>query len=181
MAITFGFYNSVAGDRVYDAIQLSSLFDGVLIDGVFEDFEDALEVSENSGMDINVAKGKAWFDHTWTLNDAVLVLTVPAADIIYPRLDYVVLEVDASDSVRENTIKIISGDPYSVPVEPDLIQTAEVHQYPLALIAVAANATEILDADITKLVGSYLCPHVTFPNSGASTGGAAVLEVQVFS
>ena len=34
MALTCGFYNSVDGDRKYDATQFASLFDGVITDGV---------------------------------------------------------------------------------------------------------------------------------------------------
>ncbi len=36
MSVTFGFYNSVNGDRKYDAIQMSSIFDGIIRDGVFQ-------------------------------------------------------------------------------------------------------------------------------------------------
>lgn len=181
MAITYGFYNSVGGDRVYDAVQVSSMFDGVISDGVFELVGDALETTDGAGMNVIVGTGKAWFDHTWTLNDAALNLVISPADVILPRLDYVVLEVNASNAVRANSIKVLTGTPATVPVVPTLTNTSEIHQYPLAIISVAAGVTEITAGDVENLVGTAFCPFVTFPNSGATGGGAAILEVQIFS
>ena len=40
MAITSGFYNSVNGDRTYDADQFGSLFDGIIAPGVFPNVGD---------------------------------------------------------------------------------------------------------------------------------------------
>ena len=34
MSVTYGFYNSLNGDRRYDANQMSAIFDGLIIDGV---------------------------------------------------------------------------------------------------------------------------------------------------
>lgn len=36
MAFTYGFFNSLNGDRKYTAEQLSSIFDGLITDGVFD-------------------------------------------------------------------------------------------------------------------------------------------------
>ena len=35
MALTYGFYNSLNGDRKYNAMDISRLFDGLIKDGVF--------------------------------------------------------------------------------------------------------------------------------------------------
>lgn len=181
MAVTYGFYNSVGGDRVYDAVQLSSMFDGIITDGIFESIGDAFEVTDGaSGMDIVVGTGKAWFDHTWTLNNSALVLTVEAADLVDPRIDTVVIEVNASAAVRANSIKIVKGTPAAVPSAPTLTNTAEVHQYPLANIAVAAGASTISAGNISNLVGTGFSPYVTIPQASGG-GGADILEVQIFS
>ena len=34
MALTYGFYNSKNGDRKYDAVAMSRMFDGIIRDGV---------------------------------------------------------------------------------------------------------------------------------------------------
>jgi hypothetical protein len=180
MAVTYGFYNSVAGDRTYNAEQFSAIFDGIITDGVFEAIGDGLVVTDGSGMNVIVGEGKAWFNHTWTVNDAALTLLLADSDLVLSRIDAVVLEVNASNAVRANTIKVLTGTPASSPVEPTLTNTSEIHQHPLAYIAVGAGVSEILPANITDLIGTYLCPFVTVPQAGTG-GGADILEVQVFS
>lgn len=153
MALTYGFYNSVNGDRRYDALQMGKLFDGIIQDGVFNSIGDNFAVTANSGMNIFVGTGKAWFNHTWTLNDTLMSLTVEESHPVYSRIDAVVLEVDASSTTRENTIKIVKGESASEPVRPEMIHTDYVNQYPLAYITVGRNVTEILTSDIQNVVG----------------------------
>lgn len=71
MSVTYGFYNSKNKDRRYDAIQMSSIFDGIIRDGILQHVGTAMMVKESTGMMVNVGIGRAWFNHTWTLNDAV--------------------------------------------------------------------------------------------------------------
>lgn len=112
-------------------------------------------------MFINVGSGRAWFDHTWTLNDSLLPIEVPPSEVILNRYDAVVLEVNAEQSVRANDIKIVSGTPSSEPVYPILENSKTVHQYPLAYIYVERGATSIRQADVTSMVGKDATPYVT--------------------
>ena len=89
MSVTYGFYNSKNHDRRYDAIQMSSIFDGIIRDGVLQHFGTAMMVKESEGMMVNVGIGRAWFNHTWTLNDALLPLTLPLSEVILNRIDAV--------------------------------------------------------------------------------------------
>ena len=125
MSLTYGFYNSLGGDRKYDVLDMSKLFDGVLNDGIFMSIGDALVVTENSGMVVEVGVGRAWFNHTWTYNDSVLLLTLDPSDLLLNRIDAVILEIDASESVRANSIKIVKGTPATVPVAPVLTNSGE--------------------------------------------------------
>ena len=50
MAFTYGFFNSLNGDRKYTAEQLSSIFDGLITDGVFDSIGDILATVPGSGM-----------------------------------------------------------------------------------------------------------------------------------
>lgn len=161
MALTYGFYNSVAGDRSYNATQMSSLFDGIINDGVFMSIGDALVVSAASDMNVNVGIGRAWFNHTWTNNDAALSLTVEQAELVLNRIDTVVLEVNAGDDVRANSLKIIKGTPGSSPVAPTLSSSYPIYQHPLADIYVGAGVTSIVTANITNRVGTSDCPFIT--------------------
>lgn len=161
MTLKSGFFNSIASDRVYDATDMSSLFDGIINDGVFMSVGDAFMVSPYSEMTVSVGTGRAWFNHTWSNNDEPILVMVDAAEAIFDRIDMIVLEVNSSEEVRGNSIKAIKGTPGSVPVPPDLISTELVHQYPLAKIYISAGVTEILPENITYMVGGGSCPFVT--------------------
>lgn len=165
MAVTSGFFNANMvndlPDRTYNAEQLSSIFDGIVTDGVLSAVGSGLAVSAYSGMQIHVGSGRAWFNHTWTLNDAPITLDVTAAPLTLSRIDTVILQVDKSNGVRENTIIIKDGDVSSTPVPPTLVNTNDVHQYPLADIFVGSGATEITQSNITNRIGTSDTPLVT--------------------
>lgn len=153
MSLTYGFYNSVDHDRVYDATQFGSIFDGIINDGVFDNIGDLFAVSPHEGMEVFVGTGRAWFNGTWTLNDSNIALTMSDSHPIYTRIDAIVLEVNKNSDVRENTIKIVEGTATSSPVKPDLINTEFVHQHPLAYVTIPANASEITAANIQNVIG----------------------------
>lgn len=161
MSVTFGFYNSVNHDRRYNALQMSSIFDGIIRDGIFMSIGTAMVVKAASGMTVNVGEGRAWFDHTWTLNDSELPVKLEASELILNRIDAIVLDVDHRDSVRANSIIAIKGTPASNPVAPTLIRTTDHNQYPLCNIYVKAGVTEITQSNITNLVGTGSCPFIT--------------------
>lgn len=161
MSVTYGFYNSLNGDRRYNAEQISSIFDGLIVDGVFASIGTAFAVEAAGGLTINVGIGRAWFNHTWTLNDSILPLTAPESEVLLDRIDAVVLEVNSMESVRKNSIKIVAGTPSSEPVRPTLENEVNVHQYPLAYIYRKFGSTVITQADITNMVGTESTPFVT--------------------
>lgn len=161
MSLTCGFYNSLNGDRKYNAVQMASIFDGIIKDGVFATIGSAMAVTADSGLTVKVGTGRAWFDHTWTLNDTILPITAEASEILLDRIDAVVLEINAEEGIRANSIKIVKGTPASSPVNPEMINNDLVHQYPLCYIYRKATSTEITQVDITNAVGTAECPFVT--------------------
>jgi hypothetical protein len=161
MAVTYGFYDSLNGDRKYNATQMSRLFEGVISDGIMASVGQALVVSAAGGMVVNVGTGRAWFNYTWTLNDTILPLTVDAAETVLNRIDSVILEVNTDFAVRANTIRILKGSPAASPVAPSLANTATLKQVSLADIFVGANVTSINAGNITNKVGSAGTPLVT--------------------
>lgn len=166
MTLTSGFFNSVSLDRLYDAIDMSRLFDGIIYDGVFESVGDYFHVAPDSGMDISVGSGRAWFDSTWTYNDSEMILTVSASNPTLPRIDTVYLEVNKDTATRANSIDIAEGNPSESPVPPTLTNNGTIEQHPLAYITVSAGATQITIGYIQNLMGTELCPFVTGPLSG---------------
>ena len=160
MSLTSGFFDSFNEDRKYNSLQFSSIFDGIISDGIYATYGDYFLVSPVSGMNIKVGTGRAWLDHTWTLNDADYPLTVEDAEVVLKRIDTVIIEVDRSNSGRINRLRILKGTPSSVPVAPELAKTESLKQYPLADILVKPNAKEIVAADITNRIGTKDLPWV---------------------
>ena len=161
MSVSSGFFNSLNGDRKYNTAQMSAIFDGLIIDGVFASIGTAFAVKAAGGLTVNVGIGKAWFDHTWTVNDSILPMTAPEAEVLLDRIDAVVLEVNGVESVRNNTIKFVKGNPSSAPSRPTLTNEGNVHQYPLCYIYRKYGTAVINQADITPMVGTESTPFVT--------------------
>jgi hypothetical protein len=161
MSFASGFFNSVDHDRLYDATDISRLFDGLIRDGIFASIGDCLVVKQSNQMNVTVGTGRAWFNHTWSYNDALYPVTIPPSEILMDRIDAVVLEINSVESVRANSIKLIKGTPSSTPTKPALTNTKEVHQYPLAYVTVGKEVTSIRQADIENCVGTSVCPFVT--------------------
>lgn len=170
MSLTSGFFNSINHDRTYNAEQMAMIFDGIVNDGVYQAIGNALRVTAAGGNVLHVDTGRAWFNHTWTYNDAILVLTADDPHAVLDRIDAVVLEVNASSSVRSNSISIISGTSASTPVKPSMSTTDEtIHRYPLCYIYRKAGTSGITQANITNTIGTSECPYVTGPLSMISS------------
>ena len=161
MSVTFGFYNSLNGDRKYFTREISQLFNALIKDGIFMHIGTHFEVTEGEGMSVNVGIGLAWFNSTWTLNDAPLPISPEESDLLLTRIDALVLEVDESVGSRANAIKFVKGTPSAQPKKPALTNTAEVHQYALAYITIKAGVTSITQSDIENNIGMEDCPFVT--------------------
>lgn len=171
--LTFGFYNSINGDRTYNATQFAALFDGIFNVGIFSKIGDAFAISINSGMTMNVGTGRAWFNQTWTNSDAVIALTLDASEIVLDRIDSIILEIDNTAEVRANSIKVLKGTPGSSPVAPTLSQSNNLYQYAMANIYVGAGVTTILPENVTSLIGTNACPYVSgLLGSGQMLGNA---------
>lgn len=161
MSFASGFFNSVDHDRLYDATDISRLFDGLIRDGIFASIGDCMVVKQSNQMNVTVGTGRAWFNHTWSYNDALYPVTIPPSEILMDRIDAIVLEINSVEAVRANSIKLIKGTPSSTPTKPALTNTKEVHQYPLAYVTVGKEVTSIRQADIENCVGTNACPFVT--------------------
>lgn len=161
MAVTYGFYDSLNHDRLYNAQQMSAIFDGIINDGVFMSVGNQFHTVAGTGMQVIVKSGRAWFDSTWTLNDAEYPLSIDAADVLLTRIDAVVLEVNSEVATRANTIKVVKGTPASTPAKPTLTNTATIHQHALAYVTVTKNTTAITNSMIEIVVGKTETPYVT--------------------
>lgn len=163
MAFTYGFYNSFNHDRKYDAIQFGQIFDGIIKDGVYATYKKALLVkASNNPNEVIVQPGRAWFNHTWSYNDADLPIEAPQPEVLLDRLDTLVLDINSEDETRANSIIWVQGTPTSqIPQRANLIHTVTHNQYPLCDVYRKAGTTQIYAGDITNRIGSSDCPFVT--------------------
>lgn len=159
MAITYGYFNSIDGDRVYSADQMSEYFDGLVSDGVYESVGGALQVMASSGMNVNVQTGRAIVNCKWLKNDAVLSLEISAAHAVLNRYTAIVLRLDLVNRLMTITTK--DGTPASSPTKPALQNDASAVELCLAYVYVGAAVTSITQANITDMRGSSSCPWVT--------------------
>ena len=144
MAITYGYFDSINGDRKYNADQMSEYFDGIVSDGVFQSVGGALAVSAQStpDMSVKVASGRAIINSKWIKNDADITLPITAASTAYARITSVVVQLDPANRLIKITTK--DGTPSGSPVAPEITE----NELEIARITVAANATSIADSAI---------------------------------
>ena len=95
------------------------------------------------------------------LNDSLYPITLDASDVLFNRIDAIVLEVNANTTVRANSFKIVKGTPASNPVKPSLIKSEMVNQYPLAYITIGKGVLSISQSNIENAIGTSACPYVT--------------------
>lgn len=146
MSIKSGFFNSVNGDRVYNADDLNHFFEGITSDGVFKTYKNELQVTTNSGMTIRVLTGKAIVLDKYVEATAALDLTIEGGNAL-PRYDAVVVGVDLA--ARTGSIYVKQGTPASVPTPPTMTNNVNSKEICLAYVYVSANATTITADNIT--------------------------------
>lgn len=157
-----GFFNSVNGDRVYNAEQMSSIFEGLITDGVYEAVGDKLAVQSSGGMTIHVASGRGWCKKHWFNNTTPYQMTLEASDVTLNRWCAVCIKVDESDSVRDAKPSLKYSEYATAPVKPEPENSETVKELILAYVYIKAGASEITASDITDTRGnSELCGWVT--------------------
>jgi len=178
MTVTSGFFDSLSSDRLYSAAQMGSIFNGIITNGIYSEYLNAFGPVANDTMFVTIGSGRAWFDETWTYNDADVDIEIATAEPALDRIDTIVLEVNRSVSIRANTLKVIEGTPAGSPVPPTLVDTAEIVQYPLVDVYVAAAVTEIYTGDLTDRRGSVDTPwvsHLWMPDAADDLKGIVEL------
>lgn len=159
MAITYGFFNAIDSDRVYNADQMSEYFDGLVSNGVYEKVGNALRVTAGTGMAVNVLSGRGIIDCKWIKNDAAYEVTLTAAHVLLARYTAIVLRLDRTN--RLITIAAKDGTPASSPARPTMTDDGTVKELCLAYVYIGPNVTSITQANIIDMRASNLCGWVT--------------------
>lgn len=159
---SYGFFNSVNGDRVYNAQQMSSIFEGLISDGVYESVGNRLAVQPNSGMTIRIADGRGWFNKHWVENTTDHLITLEAADVTLNRYAAICVRVDDTDSVRNAVPYVKYGEYATTAVKPVMTRSDTVNEYCLAYVYIRAGVTEITASAIEDTrADESLCGWVT--------------------
>lgn len=153
--VTYGFFNSVDGDRRYTADQMSTYFKGLISDGVYEGLGSALVVTAGDGMTVNVGTGRAIIDCKWINLDGVESLPISPASPTQARYTAVVVRLDREN--RQMVLTTVDGEPAASPVMPEIGDD----ELCLAMVYVTANAVSISQVNITDMRGSQYCLWVT--------------------
>lgn len=160
MAVTYGFFNSLNHDRVYNADQMSYYFKGLVSDGVYESIGSAMQVTAGGGMNVQVGTGRALINTKWVENDAIMTIPIAAAHVTLGRYTAIVIELSIPDRLIE--IKAIDGTPASSPKKPTITkESSTIWQLCLAYVYVPPGATAIAQANIEDKRGSADCQFVT--------------------
>ena len=163
MALTCGFFNSINKDRLYDAIQFGQIFDGIIADGVYATYlKGMVVIASDNPNEVIIQPGRAWFNHTWSYNDANLPFEAPEPEVLLDRIDTLVLDVNLEQAERNNTYIWVQGTPSSQnPQPPALIRSVTHNQYPLCDVYRKAGTTMIYTKDITNRIGTSDTPFAT--------------------
>lgn len=159
---TYGFHNSVNGDRVYNADQMSGIFSGLITDGVYESVGNKLAVQPNSGMTIQIATGRGWFNSRWVNNDSEYLITLEASDVTLNRYAAICVRGDNSNGVRSTAPYVKYSDYATTPVKPTMVRNDTLKEYCLAYVYIGAGVSSITESDIEDTrQDTNLCGWVT--------------------
>ena len=159
MANQYGlFWNSVSGDRTYDADDFAEWLRKFFKTGVYNG---DLQVVPDTGMTVNVNTGYANVQGKVRFFDTVESFTLDPASGTYPRIDTIVVRSDESN--REITLEYVTGAYSGLDPQPTApTRTGGIYEIVLAEILVAAGATAINVADITdKRADDSVCGWLT--------------------
>ncbi|MDQ7095938.1 hypothetical protein REC12_20295 [Desulfosporosinus sp. PR] len=149
MAEKSSFFNSVNGDRKYQASDFAEFFNSLVTNGIFPNPSTNLQVLANNDMTVTVKAGPAWIKGYHYLNDSDLVLTIDVADGVLNRIDRIALRMDTVGRAINAVVK--KGTFASSPVAPALQRDADAYELGIADIYVGKGVISIVQANITDL------------------------------
>lgn len=147
MAIKSCFFNSVNGDRVYNAYRFAEYFASFIANGVFPNPSTGFQVMSDEGMKVKISPGKAWINGYFAINDDDVSTDIEVADGVQDRIDRVVLKYSLLS--RDIQLSVKKGVPSENPLAPELTRNLEEYELGLATISINRGVIKISQADIT--------------------------------
>lgn len=141
------FFNSVGGDRKYNAADWAAYFASFIGNGVSAKPDDCLKVLPGDNVSVAVSPGAGWINGYYYVNTSKLILELPTPDGALPRIDLIVLHWSLSGRWIKAMVK--PGIPASKPVPRSLQRDGDSYELALAEVYVVAGATSIAVQMIT--------------------------------
>lgn len=159
MAIKYGFFNSIGGDRKYTAADIGNYLMGIVSSGVYADNSTSLQVLAGGGMSVEVQPGRAMLHYHYMENDSPLVLNL-AAGSTQARVDAIVALVDMNNRLCDIVVK--QGTEGASPVAPAMERSDTLKEYMLASVHIPRLSNAITQANITDTrADNTVCGFVT--------------------
>ena len=155
MAEKSSFFNSVGGDRKYQAVDFATYFGSFIGNGVFPNPSTNLQVLANDNMTLTIKAGSSWINGYMYLNSSDLVYPIGNADGVLNRIDRIVIRLDYLN--REIKAHTKSGVYASIPTAPALQRDSDIYEIALADIIISAGMVSITQSSVTDLRLSDLC------------------------
>ena len=160
MSVTCGFFNSSNGDRKYNADQMSSYFEGLVSDGVYENVGDALIVKAGDGMQVIAGEGRAVIRSKWFKNDASRIINLNPAHVTLNRYTAICLRLDLEN--RKVDFYTKDSADATKPIKPTMEDSSTIKELCLAYVYVGRGVTEITQNNIEDTrADTNICGWVT--------------------
>lgn len=145
MELSFPF-NSINGDRKYNAKDWARYFETFIGNGIFPNPSTNLQVLANNDMSITVKKGAGWiFGHIY-VTDLDKPLNIDVADPLLDRIDRIVLALDYNE--RKVELRVKKGEPKTGATAPPLKRDSDIYELGLAEIRVNKGVASITQSSI---------------------------------
>lgn len=155
--ISSGFFDSLeSSPRRYTAEEFSSIFDGLIQDGVYESYKtnkhfQVSKINEAGTLKVSVEEGRGWFNHVWVCNTSTVRFTLDPSLSSASRKDAIVICVN-KDS-RASSLVYYPGKTDGTNTTNIPSDTSTVFYYPIVNITVPKNATSISQCTLTNTIG----------------------------
>lgn len=118
-------------------------------EGIRKDYSSEIEVTaDGTGMNVKVLAGQALVRGHYYDSTVTETVVIPNADLTNPRIDTVVLRLDPT--LNSIVLAVVQGTAAPIPSAPALTQSeANIYEFPLADVAVAAAAATIVTGNLT--------------------------------
>jgi len=146
-----GFFNSVAGDRLYGADELARFYKYAAPNGIMVLDSNDYDYGEGSGLSFAITTGAAMIDGYFHNNVGSETFFLSPASGGQNRIDVMVLRLDKTAGERKVSLAIKQGTAAASPVAPTLSTSGDVIELALYQFYVPSGASNMAGVTVTDL------------------------------